>query len=225
MIRSFRCDYPLVRGVLLAAFLLFGLFLHSVLARALEHRLDETLSVEAKTDAALLADEFVEEGRPRARCLRGAGRTAVNGSTVTILAGDRVLAASAPVPPDELAEIAARAPPIAGRTLSWRSRGRAERRSRRGRSHHARRQDFLCWRPASGRVVADLAVLRSVLLLALPLLIGLAGIGGYWLTSRSLAPLASMAEQARRITHSNLETRLDDRHGRRGVDRPGRLVQ
>ncbi|MEI9974925.1 MAG: HAMP domain-containing protein [Ignavibacteriota bacterium] len=37
----------------------------------------------------------------------------------------------------------------------------------------------------------------------------LAGIGGYWLTRRNLAPLASMAEQARRITHSNLETRLD----------------
>jgi heavy metal sensor kinase len=33
--------------------------------------------------------------------------------------------------------------------------------------------------------------------------------GGYWLTSRNLAPLASMAAQARRITHSNLETRLD----------------
>jgi heavy metal sensor kinase len=48
-----------------------------------------------------------------------------------------------------------------------------------------------------------------VLLLALPLVIGLAGIGGYWLTRRNLTPLASMAEQARRITHSNLETRLD----------------
>jgi heavy metal sensor kinase len=48
-----------------------------------------------------------------------------------------------------------------------------------------------------------------VLLLALPLLLAVAGIGGYWLASRNLAPLAWMAGQARRITHSNLETRLD----------------
>jgi heavy metal sensor kinase len=58
-------------------------------------------------------------------------------------------------------------------------------------------------------VAADLALLRRVMLLALPLAIALAGIGGYWLTRRNLAPLAFMAAQARRITHSNLDTRLD----------------
>ena len=58
-------------------------------------------------------------------------------------------------------------------------------------------------------LAADLAVLRRVLLIALPLAIVLAGVGGYWLTRRNLMPLDSMAEQARRITHSTLETRLD----------------
>jgi heavy metal sensor kinase len=58
-------------------------------------------------------------------------------------------------------------------------------------------------------VAADLALVRRVLLLALPLVIVLAGVGGYWLARRSLAPLASMAAQANRITQSNLDTRLE----------------
>ncbi|MEI9974924.1 MAG: hypothetical protein WDO73_24435 [Ignavibacteriota bacterium] len=41
-------------------FLLFSLFLHSVVARAFERRLDESLSVQANTAAALLTDEFGE---------------------------------------------------------------------------------------------------------------------------------------------------------------------
>jgi two-component system sensor histidine kinase MprB len=43
----------------------------------------------------------------------------------------------------------------------------------------------------------------------LPLLVALAGAGGYVLASRSLAPLGWMAAQARQITGSNLHTRLD----------------
>jgi heavy metal sensor kinase len=48
-----------------------------------------------------------------------------------------------------------------------------------------------------------------VIFLALPLLLGLAGIGGYLLATRSLAPLNWMAEQAREITGSNLNRRLE----------------
>jgi two-component system OmpR family sensor kinase len=52
-------------------------------------------------------------------------------------------------------------------------------------------------------------VVRRVIFLALPLLLGLAGIGGYLLATHSLAPLNWMAEQAREITGSNLNRRLE----------------
>ena len=58
-------------------------------------------------------------------------------------------------------------------------------------------------------IAASLQVVRRVLLFGLPFLMALAGVGGYWLTTRSLAPLGWMASQARRITGSNLETRLE----------------
>ena len=51
-------------------------------------------------------------------------------------------------------------------------------------------------------------MVRRIILIGLPLMLALAGFGGYLLAARGLAPLASMADQARRITGRNLETRL-----------------
>ena len=56
--------------------------------------------------------------------------------------------------------------------------------------------------------MAELRVVRRIILIGLPLMLTLAGFGGYLLAARGLAPLASMADQARRITGSNLETRI-----------------
>jgi heavy metal sensor kinase len=58
-------------------------------------------------------------------------------------------------------------------------------------------------------IAADLRLMRGVLFLATPLLLALAGLGGYVVAGRSLAPLGWMAEQARRISGSNLDTRLE----------------
>jgi heavy metal sensor kinase len=58
-------------------------------------------------------------------------------------------------------------------------------------------------------IAADLALVRRVLLLAMPLLVIVAGAGGYLVATRSLAPLRWMAEQAHRITSSSLHKRLD----------------
>ena len=196
-------------------FLLFSLFLNGVLARALERRLDESLSVEANTAAALLADEFVEmKGDAAVASSEVLADLRLNGSTVTFLTGGRVLGSSAPVPQDELRDIVRRAAadgsprlvlavPHAGPNGA---RAAAVRVTLGGKDYLA-----LAIQPLD-EVAADLAVLRGVLLLALPLVIGLAGMGGYWLTSRNLAPLASMAAQAGRITHSTLETRLEVGH-------------
>ena len=189
--------------------LLFSLFLHGVVARALERRLDESLSVVANTAAALLTDEFGEmKGDSSAAASEVLADLRLNGSTVAFLFGGRVLGASAPLPSDELAAIASGARsrlvvlpvPQAGPNGA---RAAVVRVILGGREYVV-----LAVQPLD-EIAADLAVLRRVMLLALPLAIALAGIGGYWLTRRNLAPLASMAAQARRITHSNLDTRLD----------------
>ena len=58
-------------------------------------------------------------------------------------------------------------------------------------------------------VAAELLLVRRVILIALPLLLGIAGLGGYLLTARGLAPLRRMATQAREITGASLHKRLD----------------
>jgi heavy metal sensor kinase len=54
----------------------------------------------------------------------------------------------------------------------------------------------------------ELAVVRRAIFIGLPLVLALAGVGGWLLATRTLRPLASMAEQAHRITGSNLDTRI-----------------
>ena len=213
MIKSFRSRLTLwYLAFFSLLFLLFSLFLHSVLARALEHRLDESLSVEANTAAALLEDEFVEmKGDPVRASSEVLADLRLHGSSVVFLAGTRLLGASTPVPPGELADIAAHAAADPKPDLIV-ALPRAGPHGARAAVHRTTLGGQPCLVLAVqplDEVAADLAVLRRVLLLALPLMIGLAGIGGYWLTNRNLAPLTWMAEQTRRITHSNLETRLE----------------
>src|ERR1035441_487834 len=90
--------------------LLFSLFLHGVVARALERRLDESLSGVADTAAALLTDEFGEmKGDASLAASEVLGDLRLNGSTVAFLFGKSVLGASAPLLSGELVAIAGRA--------------------------------------------------------------------------------------------------------------------
>jgi two-component system, OmpR family, sensor kinase len=214
MIRSFRFRltawYVAFFSLL---FVGFGIFLHGVLSSALQERLQEMLSSEANTAAALMADELVEE---KGDAVRASSEVAASlrGSAVAILLDNRVLASSGAFLPGGFQTVAAQAAMHPGSEVAlWLphlgangSRAVARRLSQDGRTFvilAAAPLDF---------VAADLAVVRRVLFLALPLLIGLAGVGGYWLTTRSLAPLDWMAEQARRISGSNLEARLEIGH-------------
>jgi heavy metal sensor kinase len=58
------------------------------------------------------------------------------------------------------------------------------------------------------RVVEELASMRSILFIAVPLALAMAGLGGWFLARRSLAPVVAMSERARRISAENLEERL-----------------
>ncbi|HYP28133.1 MAG TPA: ATP-binding protein [Blastocatellia bacterium] len=58
------------------------------------------------------------------------------------------------------------------------------------------------------RIEDELESLREILYYLVPLALLLAGIGGWFLARKSLAPVVSMSEQARRIGAKNLEQRL-----------------
>jgi heavy metal sensor kinase len=128
----------------------------------------------------------------------------LHGSLVAILAGNQLLDASAPIRPGELAAIAAQAHSVGPATVQGKPARAATHRST------VNGRDFLMVTAQPLDVVtADLRVLRQVLFIAMPFLVGLAGIGGYLLATRRLAPLGWMAEQSRRITGQNLDARLE----------------
>ncbi|MBO0727585.1 MAG: HAMP domain-containing protein, partial [Blastocatellia bacterium] len=57
-------------------------------------------------------------------------------------------------------------------------------------------------------VTEELATLRRVFMVAIPLALLVAGLGGFFLARKSLAPVVAMSEQARQISAENLEQRL-----------------
>ncbi|MCI0389382.1 MAG: ATP-binding protein [Acidobacteria bacterium] len=57
-------------------------------------------------------------------------------------------------------------------------------------------------------VTEELEMLRRVFLIAVPLALLLAGLGGFFLARKSLAPVVAMSERARQISAENLEMRL-----------------
>jgi two-component system OmpR family sensor kinase len=58
-------------------------------------------------------------------------------------------------------------------------------------------------------IAADLRLVRRMFWIALPLAVAIAGLGGFLLATRSLAPVRRMAAQAKSITDRNLRNGLD----------------
>jgi heavy metal sensor kinase len=210
MIRSFRFRLTVWYVALFSLlFVVFSVFLHSLLAKDLRTRLDQSLTSEASTASALLEDELVEEkGDVHLAATEAVAGLRLHGSRVAILSGSRLLASSGPVSQQESdAVVAAGASP--DRVLALPRLGPN---GARAAIHHleALGRTFLIFSIAPlDSIAADLGVVRRVIFLALPLLLGLAGIGGYLLATHSLAPLNWMAGQAREITGSNLNRRLE----------------
>jgi len=193
-------------------FVLFSLFLQAALGHVLEHRLDETLAVESNTTAAMLLDEMDEMKGDMAKAAPEAvSGMRLRGSTVAVLAGRHLLAASSPLGQTEVDLLAggAAANPAFDLLLALPTVGPHGARAAVHREAIERQTYFVVAVQPLDQVAADLGLLRRILLLALPLMIGLAGLGGFWLAGRSLAPLGWMAQQAHHITAGSLNTRLE----------------
>ena len=206
MIRSFRWRLTLwYLGFFSLLFLLFGIFLYSRLAANLEQRVDDELIAQARTAATLFADEISEQNGDAQKAAVEVVTNDLRGQQVAVFGEQTLLASSGPASAQQYQALVARqASPAAVSDLgSYGSRAAIERRVIDGRKYA-----IVVCQPLD-TVAADLRQVRGVLLLASPLLLAMAGLGGYLVAKRSLAPLGSMAEQARRITGSSLESRLE----------------
>jgi len=182
----------------------FGLFLYHELARDLMDRLDSNLASLAKTGASLYADELTETPGDRVKAAADVlSNLRLGASHVAILSGERVLAWSAPIPETSLAAIRSRTGAADLVMTLARARAAVHRDAAQGQPVLV-----VAWEPLDA-IAAQLALVSRVLWFAMPLLLALAAGGGYVLASRNLAPVGWMAEQAHRISGSNLETRLE----------------
>lgn len=219
MIRSLRFRLTaLYLAFFSLLFILFSVFLYGVLSGALQARLDETLSAEANTLASLLLDELEEmKGDVPAAAHEAVANLRLHGGLVAIFAGGDALSSTAPlasttpVQPHEFDRVLSYASTNTSaefvvaltQTGKYGTHVAVHRLAAKGRSF------LLLAAESLDSVAAELALVRRVIFISLPLMLAFAGLGGYVLSTRSLAPLASMASQARKITGSNLDTRLD----------------
>jgi heavy metal sensor kinase len=205
MIRSFRLRLTAwYIGCFILLFAAFTLFLYGVLSRALVSGLDETLLSQAGTAAALFQDEMEESHGDAVFSAKDVVMDMrLRASRVAIVSGAGLLAASEPFDSAAIARQAAANPAQEIVLPLARARAAVRRAIIKGQTYYA-----IAMQPMD-TIEADLAAIRRAMWLALPLILGLAGAGGYFFASRNLAPLGWMAEQARKITGSNLNTRLE----------------
>jgi len=193
-------------------FVLLGLVLYTVLSRSLERRLDEALLTETNTAAALLHEELEEmHGDAQAAAYGVIAEMQPRSSVVAILQDKTMLASSAPVPPVSLKMAAEKVLASGGADSIWRMRdwGKYGARGAARPVNIAGRKFVVMAVQSLDSIAQQLQVVRDTLWVAIPLLLAAAGIGGYILARRGLAPLDSMAEQSRKITGDSLHTRLE----------------
>jgi heavy metal sensor kinase len=213
MLKSFRLQltawYLLLFTLLFTA---FSIFLYEVLSKALYQRLDEILSSEVSTAAGLFRGEMAElKGDASAAALDAMSEMGFRDVVIAVFGGNKLLASNTSLKGAELfavvADAAAAKEPEVRTTLP--------RYGRHGTRAVARkfgvdgRQYVVLAAESLHSVEADLGAMRQVLFLALPLIVLIAGAGGFLLATKNLAPVRWMAEQARSITDKNLHHRLD----------------
>jgi len=183
-----------------------------MLSNGLQGRLDESLRSEIDTAAGMFADELDEaKGDVPTAAAETASGMRVHNTLVAVVADGILLAASDPARLQETGSIAGLAaqPPGDGQVVELPGFGPYGARAVVRRAPAGKREVLVIALAPLDPIVAELLVVRRVIFVGLPLLLGIAGLGGYLLTTRGLAPLNRMARQAREITGASLHKRLD----------------
>src|SRR5260370_9452793 len=159
MFKSLRARLTALYLVLFSLlFILFSLFLYGELSRSLLSRLDQALASEVDTAAGLFPDEFQEmKGDALLAAREVVNEMKVHGDLVSVREGAQVLASSGQPAPGARTRGVLRAAEAGGRTYQIEIVASLD------------------------SIDAELAVVRQVIFIGLPLVLALAGIGGYLL--------------------------------------------
>jgi len=158
----------------------FSVFLYGALSNGLRERVDETLRSEAGTAAGMYEDELSETNGDRpasaAEAVAGARFT---GTVVAVVAEGRVLAASTRAPLGDLAAVAARAAGAgADAVTAFPQYGKHGARAAARRAGQPGRQVLVLALAPLDSIASELSAVRRALFVALPLMLGLAGLAG-----------------------------------------------
>jgi heavy metal sensor kinase len=199
-------------GVLALALIVFSAGVYLLLARNLERRMDESLQASSQSIAISLIRERAE-GETEAE----AAHSTVNelhllNQAMSIFDAQGRLLEEKPTPQNDRALL----PPLNSipsdglRLYTTPENGPESHRvaTRRVKISASDPPYLIVVSQPLVTITEELAMLRRVFMIAIPLAILLAGLGGFFLARKSLAPVATMSEQARQISAENLEQRL-----------------
>lgn len=215
-------------SALAAALIIVGGLIYGLLARALYVRIDETLLALMQTAGNSLRNDLAEGQDPDDAARSTAAELASRLQMLAIYDVDGRLMADEGRDDDLEILLPALDTIPSGEPLLMTV---AERRDDDDR-HRLALQRLVLVPPATEFIVVagssleptdeELEALREVLLYVGPIALALAGLGGWFLTHRSLSPVVAMAERARRIGVEDLSARLPVANPR---DELGRLAE
>jgi heavy metal sensor kinase len=224
-LKTLRARFAIwVAGLLLAGMAVFGVFVYSSLARELSSALDDSLRLSA---SQAISAVNIENGQVNFSDSIPAGSAAADlvehGLTIRILslhgADVQAFGPYRDVPLDTAALASAIANRSSFGTFTDPQEGDRVRIYTSPIVEDNQMVGIIQVAQDMGNIQDTLSLLLVALLLAIPLLVGGAGLGGYFLAARALAPIDAMTHTARRISAEDLSARLnlpatDDEVGR-----------
>src|SRR5215475_5741447 len=199
-------------GVLALALIVFSAGVYLLLARTLYRRMDESLRASSESIAISLDRERAEGETEEEAAHSAVDELHLLNQAMAIFDAEGRLLAEKPTPGNDHARL----PPLdsipAGDLRLYTEPGDGGE-GRRGAARRVKIGDagssylIVVTQPLE-TVTEELEMVGSVFLIAVPLALLLAGLGGFFLARKSLAPVVAMSEQARQIGAENLERRL-----------------
>ena len=210
--------YVLIFGVLLGA---FSFSLYALIRKDASDRFDRSLTKAARTVANLFHHEMIENGRVEMVATAHAIREYQQPNLfLAIFRDDRLLGSNhsqgaegsydakhpaAAAPKEFLGKAIARRDPILTTTTAD---GQDERRVVAYAPGSEEAEYVIVVAESRRDLIDQMRALRRIFLLSLPAMLLMAGLAGYLLARKSLAPIAVMTTRAERISAENLHERL-----------------
>src|SRR5215471_3135414 len=199
-------------GVLALALIIFSAGVYLLLARTLYRRMDESLRASSESIAISLVRERAEGETETEAAHSAVDELHLLNQAMAVFDAEGRLLAEKPAPGNDHARL----PPldsIPDDDLRLYAEpgddGRGQRvAARRVKIGDAGSTYLIVVSQPLETVTEELEMVGSVFLIAVPLALLLAGLGGFFLARKSLAPVVAMSEQARQIGAENLERRL-----------------